>query len=392
MQPGGAMTASRTQRPESAAALAPSGSSYVGLDPRLGVPVYVTVDSTLRVKVIDACGMACTFCHNEGTPVAADQADGRLGRYTEAGRSGRVSIYVGRNGARFLPAAVTPDEEFASALNSLQTAVGVTEVHLTGGEPTLHPQLPEIIRLARSAGCRVSATSNGEDGGRALPACAAAGLDRVNFSIFGTTGEELAQVQHPKFANRHRGERKISALRESVRTARHHGIRTSANIVVPDASHAPRVHRLLTEYEDQVSLRLLISLGDGQRSIEAIEDLLSHLRAEPVARYFTAGASDCRTAYRLPSGRVVLFKRIRSVRLPETCARCRFNNDADCQEGFYGLRLYCDMAGGYQVGVCIQRMDLCMPIRQFVASGLPGEIMAFRKADYQQLCTAYSAP
>ena len=29
-------------------------------------------DRTLRVKIIDACGMTCTFCHNEGTPVVSD--------------------------------------------------------------------------------------------------------------------------------------------------------------------------------------------------------------------------------------------------------------------------------------------------------------------------------
>ncbi len=35
------------------------------------VPVKVGVDSTARLKIVDSCGMTCTFCHNEGTPVAA---------------------------------------------------------------------------------------------------------------------------------------------------------------------------------------------------------------------------------------------------------------------------------------------------------------------------------
>ncbi len=34
--------------------------------------VRVVRDRTIRVKVIDECGLACTFCHNEGTPVTAD--------------------------------------------------------------------------------------------------------------------------------------------------------------------------------------------------------------------------------------------------------------------------------------------------------------------------------
>jgi len=31
---------------------------------RLAVPTFVHRDRTLRVKVIDGCGMTCTFCHN----------------------------------------------------------------------------------------------------------------------------------------------------------------------------------------------------------------------------------------------------------------------------------------------------------------------------------------
>jgi cyclic pyranopterin phosphate synthase len=81
----------------------------------------------------------------------------------------------------------------------------------------------------------------------------------------------------------------------------------------------------------------------------------------------------------------VYFKQIRRVRLPQTCAGCRFNNDTDCQEGFYGVRLYRDRDGRYQVGVCIQRMDLCRPLDAFLASPLPDEIRRLRAAEYAQL-------
>jgi GTP 3',8-cyclase len=69
-----------------------------------------------------------------------------------------------------------------------------TEVHLTGGEPTLHPKLPELVGLVRRADFAVCMTSNGENGAQVLSAAARAGLDRLNFSIFGTTPEELAEV------------------------------------------------------------------------------------------------------------------------------------------------------------------------------------------------------
>jgi molybdenum cofactor biosynthesis enzyme MoaA len=349
------------------------------------VPTTVHVDRTLRVKVIDGCGMTCTFCHNEGTPVATDNSRRVTPTFTASGTSGRVSIYIGSNGAMFVPATVLPDAEFASALGRLSLALDLNELHLTGGEPTLRPGLADLVRIGTDAGLRVCVTSNGERGNAVLADCADAGLDRINFSIFGTTAEELAEVQHARFANVKRAERKIVALRESIETAERVGVRASANIVVPHEGHAPRVVRLLNEYAPSLSVRLLNSLDEGQRSIEAIERILAGLRAVPVAHHLTAGVSGSRTAFALPTGRIVWFKQIRRVRLPETCAGCRFNNDTDCQEGFYGVRLYKEKGGPFQVGVCIQRMDLCLPLDEFIASDLCREVVALRDLEYRQL-------
>lgn len=335
-----------------------------------GIPVHVDKDTTLRVKIHDPCGLTCTFCHNEGTPVVVDNRHRSLGDFTTAGPSGRVSIYAATNGAAFLPAAIPDDEEFGHTLAALRDALDLTEVHLTGGEPTLHPAVARLTRIAVDAGFRVGMTSNGERGERVLPECAAAGLDRVNFSIFGTTAAELAEVQHARYSNTARAERKIDALKRSIAACEAHGIKASANAVVLDHSHAARV---------------LNSLDHGTVSIDAIERILAERGAVAEAHYITAGVSGARTAYRLPDGRRVFFKQIRPVRLPETCAGCRFNNDTDCQEGFYGVRLYYDRTGRYQVGVCIQRMDLCLPLDEFLTSPLRAEILALREAEYQRL-------
>jgi cyclic pyranopterin phosphate synthase len=354
---------------------------------RTGIPLYVRRDSTLRVKIIDACGLTCTFCHNEGTPVAVDNRNRPIGAYTTAGASGRVSIYAASNGARFLPAPIPADERFGEVLAAMRDALELDEVHLTGGEPTLHPAVARLTKIAADAGYVVGMTSNGEYGDRVLPDCAAAGLDRVNFSIFGTTAAELAEVQHARYRNPSLAERKIAALQRSINACEAYAIKASANIVVLDYGHAPRVHRLMDEYSPHLTVRLLNSLDHGTVSVEAIERILAERGAVPDAHHVTAGASGARTAYRLPDGRRVIFKRIRPVRLPDTCAGCRFNNDTDCQEGFYGVRLYLDRAGRYQVGVCIQRMDLCLPVEEFLTSPLRAEILALRDAEYDQLAT-----
>jgi molybdenum cofactor biosynthesis enzyme MoaA len=348
---------------------------------------HVEKDTTLRIKILDACGMTCTFCHNEGTPVGVDNRNRQVGDFTATGPTGRVSIYAASNGAPFLPAPIPADDEFGRVLAELRDALQLTEVHLTGGEPTLHPAVASLTKIAVAAGLRVGMTSNGEHGGRVLSDCAVAGLDRVNFSVFGTTPSELAEVQHARYRNPTLAERKITALKRSIAACEVHGIRASANIVVLDHSHAPRVHRLLDEYSPQLSIRLLNSLDHGAASIEAIERILYERDAVAEAHHLTAGASGARTEYRLSDGRRVFFKQIRPVRLPETCAGCRFNNDTDCQEGFYGVRLYYDRMGRYQVGVCIQRMDLCAPLDEFLAGRLPAEILAFRETEYRRLAS-----
>jgi cyclic pyranopterin phosphate synthase len=349
------------------------------------LPTHVQRDRTLRVKIIDACGLTCTFCHNEGTPVTVDNRSRPLGEFITNGRSGRASIYAASNGANFLPAPVVADEEFGAVLDLLREALELDEVHLTGGEPTLHPAVAKLTKIATNQGYEVGMTSNGENGAAVLAMCAEAGLSRVNFSIFGTTPAELAQVQHARYQNAALAARKIEALHASIALCVDLGIKASANIVVLDHNHAERVHRLLDEYAPELSVRLLNSLDHGDVSVEAIHAILAERHAVAEARYLTAGVSGARTAYRLPDGRQMLFKQIRPVRLPDTCTGCRFNNGRDCHEGFYGVRLYRDRGGRYLVGVCIQRMDLCLPVDKFLSSPLRGEILRLREQEYAEL-------
>jgi cyclic pyranopterin phosphate synthase len=357
------------------------------------VPVTVMPDRTLRVKIIDACGLACTFCHNEGTPVATDNLGRQSGEFTgTSGRSGRVSIYLRTNGADFLPERIKADADFALALAAVRGSLPTTEVHFTGGEPTLHPDLPGLIRIARRLGLTVGLTSNGENGAAVIPAAAEAGLDRVNLSVFGTTPEELAAVQAPRLASPKLAERKLAALAATIEAAASHGVKVSANIVIPDSNHVDRVLRIIEEHGQRVVVRMLVNLEDDGASLVAMQEVVDHLGAVPVQRIVTAGASDQRTCYRLPDGRSLYAKSIRPVRLPETCADCRSNNETDCQEGFYGVRLYRAQGGPFMVGVCIQRMDLCMSLGEFVMSQRCREVADFRDDETARLTALHHLP
>ncbi|MCB9813135.1 MAG: hypothetical protein H6772_01880 [Pseudomonadales bacterium] len=48
-------------------------------------------------------------------------------------------------------------------------------------------------------------------------------------------------------------------------------------------------------------------------------------------------------------------------------------------EGFYGIRLYKGDDGLVRVGVCIQRMDLTVTVKEFQNSGIVENIKQLRK-------------
>ena len=212
-------------------------------------PVEVSKDLALRAKVLDACGLTCNFCHNEGTPVAIDNPSGLIQLGDKPGKSGRVSVFSDKNGVDFLPGKMNPnDPEYTRCLVALKTVLGLNELHLTGGEPTLHPQLPDIVRVARENGYSVSMTSNGEKGALRIAESSLQGLSKINFSVFGTTPEELAEVQNVRYQDVDLARKKIESLHESIEVAANSGIKVSANIVMGNAGHTDRVLKIIEDF------------------------------------------------------------------------------------------------------------------------------------------------
>lgn len=352
------------------------------------VPVAISTDEGIRPKIIDSCGMTCSFCHNEGTPVASAYSKTTLlpnPRY----RGGRVSIFEKTNNVDFIPGTMQPDDNFLGSLLQTKQALGIKEVHLTGGEPTLHPMLPQIVAMAARAGLDVKMTSNGENGKRQIAECANAGLSKINFSIFGTTPEELAMTQHERYQNPALAARKLNALHESINEALIHGLKVDANIVMPSLAHADRVARILDRYGEKVTIRIQNDLDNQRESRLAIYKFLAMVNAEPEELRIDAGTSDARVRYRMPTGEVIIFKQIRKTMLPETCGDCTLNNPTDCKEGYYGTRLYVDTNGKYKIGICLLRMDLTQDIDDFINSTLPGEILQHREKELSLLKQHY---
>ena len=107
----------------------------------------------VRLSVTDRCNLRCAYCLDPG--------------------------------ARFLGRSelLSPEEIVRAA--RVAASVGARRVRLTGGEPTLHPALPEIIRgLVDEAGVEASLITNGTLADeRSLRRWRKAGLSRITFSL-----------------------------------------------------------------------------------------------------------------------------------------------------------------------------------------------------------------
>jgi GTP 3',8-cyclase len=113
------------------------------------------IATDLRISLTDRCNLRCTYC-------------------------------MPAEGLQWTPAPeLLTDDEIVRLVHIAVSHLGVKEIRLTGGEPTLRPGLPGLV--ARLASLRprpeISLTTNGLSLVRLARALAAAGLDRVNVSL-----------------------------------------------------------------------------------------------------------------------------------------------------------------------------------------------------------------
>jgi GTP 3',8-cyclase len=124
------------------------------------------VATDLRVSLTDRCTLRCTYC-------------------------------MPAEGLTWLPASSTlTDDEVVRLVGVAVGRLGVTEVRLTGGEPTIRPGLANLVRRLAELRPRprLSMTSNGLTLARDAVPLRDAGLDRVNISLDTLDPDRFAAV------------------------------------------------------------------------------------------------------------------------------------------------------------------------------------------------------
>jgi cyclic pyranopterin phosphate synthase len=129
------------------------------------VDSFGRIASDLRVSLTDKCNFRCTYCMpTEGLPWLARE-------------DVLTAIEIER-------------------LARLFVRLGVREVKLTGGEPTVRPEIPEIVRRIRGLGHEIdiSITTNGYLLDRLARSLREAGLDRITVSCDSLLRHRFAEM------------------------------------------------------------------------------------------------------------------------------------------------------------------------------------------------------
>lgn len=120
---------------------------------------------SMRISITDKCNFRCVYCMPaEGLP--------------------------------WLPRAEILTYEEITRLTRVAASIGIEQIRLTGGEPTVRRDLPELIRMLRTIpGLRsLSLTTNGVLLTKLARPLAEAGLTRINVSLDSLVRERFAQL------------------------------------------------------------------------------------------------------------------------------------------------------------------------------------------------------
>jgi MoaA/NifB/PqqE/SkfB family radical SAM enzyme len=125
------------------------------------------------------------------------------------------------------PARTMPDDLLEAALD-FGHALGVSRLSLLGGEPTLHPDLPTIVKRARHRGYQASITTNGVCSPVRLAGVLESGLDGVSFSVDGST-PAIHDALRPSANGRSTFQRTLESIRLAVTRRPALGYRVGVN-------------------------------------------------------------------------------------------------------------------------------------------------------------------
>jgi cyclic pyranopterin phosphate synthase len=299
----------------------------------------IITDPALRIKMTGVCNRTCSFCNEEG--------DMRT---------------IG---------SVEPDAAFFGCIHTLAKKLGIKKAMLTGGEPTIHPSLYEVVKGIDLP--EISITTNGI---RPLSIdewirLREAGLRRIIVSIHDATPQSLIQLE-TRQRNFGWAVQALGSQKHNLVAASEAGLRVRVNTV---AYHScDQVNQVLEALRDlqqkyQFDVRLLNDLANIENSQQIIHAVCQSLGAKIIREERRAGSSNATVLWEAESGFRFSTKMAYRYFFDPICTGCPIKEQ--CYEGFYGIRIERRMSE-YWVRLCIYKHspDVLMPWESFLKSNL----------------------
>ena len=273
----------------------------------------------IRIKETNRCSWDCKWCHHEGSNIDRDL---------------QLSSYM------------------LGFLSLMRKELGINTLHLTGGEPTLHPNLQDHIQAYTEMGFEVSVTSNGSKP-MIWPLLQEAGLKGANFSL-----HTLDTVSFASFHQDHRTEewarKALQNTCDSIKTAQSIGLGAKVNTTITDSSSD---WKPIYEFckQEGVPLRIQNELNSPY-ALAAIDEMIHSVNGKLLKIIKKGATSRISYEYEDRDGYCFRVKLIAPANLENLCSSCPIKDR--CTEGFYTIRLEPAAAKDtFEIRLCLHRTD-----------------------------------
>jgi len=298
----------------------------------------VKSDRTLRLKTTKKCPWKCYFCHNEGNENSND---------------------------------IILNDNFFYYMKMLKDKLNYSDIHLTGGEPTLFNHCADLVKKLSDIGYSVKMTSNAQCSIEILKLLKESGLISINISMHTLDAKKLGAMQKPKMSKEW-GMEAIKKQIAIINCAKDIGLRVKINSVVQNNEDVDNIIKFC--YKNKIELRLLNDLNplslSTEKIIEALKQRSSIISKVNISNNSSSYSFDVVTNENLN----LRIKSIRKHLLNSICTKC--NKRTECEEWFYGIRIE-QQNDELFVRLCLHRNDYpaVQNIKDFIESEQLNEII-----------------
>lgn len=288
----------------------------------------------IKIVLNETCNLNCSFCHHEGKTLDSN---------------GDIDI-------------VTVFQYLESVRKK---GFPIKEVHLTGGEPTLHPRFKEFVNLLLTNNYKVKITTNGNFNADIKEFLKQSNLTGINFSIHTINAKNLKNFQvgktdkecHRIVENQLKNIKEINSSEKSIKI----------NAVILDKRMTEEM--LKFAIEEEIYLRFLPELNDYNRTYKIIKEIIQQQQFKKTSLNGNKRIySGLITYYKNSDGYILGIKEIQKVYNQHLCELCKYKNTPKCREGFYAIRIFRNGSNGkHMVRLCLDRNDgnTVIPLEEF---------------------------